>query len=63
MSSRQASTRFTAPGYACQTLKAVPDLADLHALNPARYPHLLESVAHGTPQARFDILFAFPARP
>ncbi len=60
MSSRQASTRFTAPGYACQTLKAFPDLADLHALNPARYPHLLESVAHGTPQARFDILFAFP---
>ncbi|TAM47780.1 MAG: aminodeoxychorismate synthase component I [Gammaproteobacteria bacterium] len=37
-----------------------PDLADLHAANPARYPHLLESVAHGTPQARYDILFAFP---
>jgi anthranilate synthase component 1 len=37
-----------------------PDLARLHRLHPARYPHLLESVAHGTPQARYDILFAFP---
>jgi anthranilate synthase component 1 len=32
------------------------DLLDLHRLNPARYPHLLQSAAHG----RFDILFAFP---
>ena len=36
------------------------DLARLHRHAPQRYPHLLESVAHGTPQARFDILFAFP---
>jgi len=37
-----------------------PDLARLCALRPDRYPHLLESVAHGTVTARFDILFAFP---
>ena len=36
------------------------DLARLHRYAPQRYPHLLESVAHGTPQARYDILFAFP---
>jgi anthranilate synthase component 1 len=35
------------------------DLLDLHALDPGRYPFLLESFAHG-PQGRFDILFAFP---
>ncbi len=32
------------------------DLLALHRLDPARYPHLLQSSAHG----RFDILFAFP---
>ena len=37
-----------------------PDLLTLHHADPARYPHLLESVVTGTPQARFDILFAFP---
>jgi anthranilate synthase component 1 len=42
------------------TLDGFPDLAGLHQANPRRYPHLLESVAHGTPQARYDILFAFP---
>lgn len=36
------------------------DLLALHAAQPARYPCLLESVVHGTPSARFDILFAFP---
>ena len=36
------------------------DLLALHRLNPRRYPHLLESVARGTPQSRYDILFAFP---
>ncbi len=36
------------------------DLLALHRLNPARYPHLLESVAHGTAHSRYDILFAFP---
>ncbi len=32
----------------------------LHQSYPGRYPHLLESAAHGTPQGRYDILFAFP---
>ena len=36
------------------------NLLDLHRLNPQRYPFLLQSVAHGTAQARYDILFAFP---
>jgi anthranilate synthase component 1 len=38
------------------------DLLALHRLNPGRYPHLLESVAHGTPHSRYDILFAFPGK-
>jgi anthranilate synthase component 1 len=32
----------------------------LHARQSARYPFLLESVAHGNAQSRFDILFAWP---
>lgn len=36
------------------------DLLPLHVANPGRYPCLLESVASGTPQGRYDILFAFP---
>lgn len=36
------------------------DLLALHALNPARYPALFESVADDTRLGRFDILFAFP---
>jgi anthranilate synthase component 1 len=32
----------------------------LHRALPKRYPFLLESAASGTPQGRFDILFAFP---
>jgi anthranilate synthase component 1 len=36
------------------------DLLQPHRLAPERYPFLLESAAHGTPQARYDILFAFP---
>ena len=31
-------------------------LLDLHRLDPARYPVLLESVAHGTAQGRWDLL-------
>lgn len=38
------------------------DLLQLHESNSQRYPFLLQSVAHGTPQARFDILFAFPGQ-
>ncbi len=37
-----------------------PDLSELCARNPARYPGLFESVAHGTAHSRFDILFAHP---
>ena len=36
-----------------------PDLLRLHELNPARYPHLLQSTTPG-PQARYDVLFAYP---
>ncbi|HET8942908.1 MAG TPA: aminodeoxychorismate synthase component I [Rudaea sp.] len=36
------------------------DLLALAATHPARYPCLLESVALGTAQARYDILFACP---
>ncbi len=43
-----------------RVLDSFPDLTRLHQANPERYPHLLESVAHGTHQARYDILFAFP---
>ncbi len=34
----------------------------LHELNPQRYPYLLQSVSHGSVQARYDILFAFPGQ-
>ncbi len=43
--------------------RALPDDVDLIALHhahPERYPFLLQSVAHGTERARYDILFAFP---
>jgi len=41
-------------------LDLFPDLLDLHCAQPSRYPHLLESATPGGPQARYDILFAFP---
>ena len=44
----------------CLKLDVELDLLRLHQANPERYPHLLESVLHGTPQSRYDILFAFP---
>ncbi len=43
-----------------QRLDQRPDLLWLHHRQPERYPFLLESCVQGTPQARFDILFAFP---
>ena len=49
-----------APDCIWRAVAGFPDLARLHRLDPSRYPHLLESAAHGTPQARYDILFAFP---
>jgi anthranilate synthase component 1 len=36
------------------------NLLDIAVYDPERYPFLLQSVAHGTAQARYDILFAFP---
>ena len=44
----------------CRILPGRRDLLAPAAAFPARYPCLLESVRHGTPQARFDLLFAFP---
>jgi anthranilate synthase component 1 len=41
-------------------LRADIDFLDLHRHAPGRYPFLLESVASGTAQGRFDILFGFP---
>lgn len=46
--------------FVCKTLDLRLDLADLHQLNPARYPFLLESVSRGPAHARFSILFACP---
>ena len=46
-----------------QTLDTIPNLLALHASNPERYPHLLNSNASSedvSDFARFDILFAFP---
>ncbi len=47
-----------------ETILPVPyrtDLAfGLHQAHPERYPFLLESAARGTPQGRYDIVFAFP---
>ncbi len=41
-------------------LESTVDLLDLHRAHPRFYPHLLESAIQGTPQARYDILFASP---
>ena len=43
-----------------RSLEFSGDLLALVRANPVRYPYLLESVAHGPAQARYDILFAFP---
>lgn len=50
----------TSATHLVRSLDATVDLSLLHEAYPSRYPHLLESVAHGTPQARFDVLFAHP---
>jgi anthranilate synthase component 1 len=39
-----------------QRIEQFPNLLELHRAFPERYPHLLQSTAHG----RYDILFAFP---
>lgn len=38
------------------------DLSAVQQQFPERYPCLLESIAHGTTQSRYDILFAFPGQ-
>ncbi|NNF15395.1 MAG: aminodeoxychorismate synthase component I [Gammaproteobacteria bacterium] len=43
-----------------QQLDHRPDMVALHRRYPRQYPFILESAADGTPQGRFDILFAFP---
>lgn len=46
--------------YLTQRLEYTGDLLQLHERFPHRYPYFLESVAKGTPNARYDILFAAP---
>lgn len=59
MSARTCLTRHC-PSTHIEVAPKWPDLVGLHAAAPERYPYLLDSVASGTPQARYDILFAFP---
>ena len=61
MTSPAAASGGADPALHWRWLPGWPDLRALRARDPARYPALLESVAHGTPQARYDLLFACPA--
>jgi anthranilate synthase component 1 len=47
-------------GYLCRRVDTYRDLLALQRACPERYPFLLESVARGARNARFDILFGFP---
>ncbi len=47
-------------GIVIRRLSGRRDLLAPAAAFPERYPCLLESVVRGTPQSRFDLLFAFP---
>jgi len=58
MNSQQQSTAATYSHI--EPAKGFPDLVLLHQYDPERYPFLLESVAQGSTEARYDILFAFP---
>ena len=60
--SRDAGPDFRAGGCVARALPWDIDLLALHRLDPARYPHLLESAARGLASSdnRHDILFAFP---
>lgn len=60
MNAHPAEKTKITPGCVCRRLTRIPDLVALHSHSPERYPHLLVSVADGTPRARYDILFAFP---
>lgn len=57
---RTTSLADAKPACLVRGIDGACDLLALHARNPGRYPFFLESAASGTPQARFDILFAFP---
>ena len=54
------SSESTLQNCVIRTFDGQFDLAALAYHHPQRYPYLLQSVAHGTAIARFDILFAFP---
>ncbi len=43
-----------------QRLVEIPDLTALAALDPQRYPCLLQSAVHDSERSRWDILLAFP---
>ncbi|MDH5190805.1 MAG: aminodeoxychorismate synthase component I [Gammaproteobacteria bacterium] len=51
---------ITTSAFTIKRVESCRDLFPLHSKNRERYPFLLESVAHGTQQASFDILFAYP---
>lgn len=57
MVSEQGATNT---GLRVRRLDSRVDLLALHRAHPDRYPHLLASSAHGTPQGHYDILLAFP---
>ena len=54
-----SATTAAADAPVLRRASASVDLLRLHELDPVRYPHLLQSATPG-PQARFDILFAWP---
>ena len=60
MTDRPQRTETDAPDCLWRRYGQFPDLSALCARHPARYPGLLESVAHGTAHSRYDILFAHP---
>lgn len=54
------ATGAASPPVSLRQLDGAIDLLGRHEADPAYFPHLLESVASGTPQSRYDILFAAP---
>lgn len=54
------ATGALSPPASARRLDSAIDLLGRHEADPAFFPYLLESVASGTPQSRYDILFAAP---
>ncbi len=54
------ATGAASPPASLRRLNTDLDLLSRHEADPTYFPHLLESVAHGTPHSRHDILFAAP---